>query len=177
MRRHDRTRASLIVSLACMTLLGGYDVGAEPLQASSSRSPEAERSRIIDGSKVTLQYVASVPGSTGIDYGNVSEFIQGQHEIFPAVEREVVGMKPGEEKKVELTPAEGFGPHDDGKTMNIPKTLLPFGTKAGDILRNNAGELATVAEVADTTAVLDYNHPLAGKPLVVQLKILKVENP
>jgi len=177
MRRHDRTRASLIVSLACMTLLGGYDVGAEPLQASSSRSPEAERSRIIDGSKVTLQYVASVPGSTGIDYGNVSEFIQGQHEIFPAVEREVVGMKPGEEKKVELTPAEGFGPHDDGKKMNIPKTLLPFRTKAGDILRNNAGELATVAEVADTTAVLDYNHPLAGKPLVVQLKILKVENP
>jgi len=177
MRRHDRTRASLIVSLACMTLLGGYDVGAEPLQASSSRSPEAERSRIIDGSKVTLQYVASVPGSTGIDYGNVSEFIQGRHEIFPAVEREVVGMKPGEEKKVELTPAEGFGPHDDGKKMNIPKTLLPFGTKAGDILRNNAGELATVAEVADTTAVLDYNHPLAGKPLVVQLKILKVENP
>jgi FKBP-type peptidyl-prolyl cis-trans isomerase 2 len=160
-----------------MTLLGGYDVGAEPLQASSSRSPEAESSRIIDGSKVTLQYVASVPGSTGIDYGNVSEFIQGRHEIFPALEREVVGMKPGEEKKVELTPAEGFGPHDDGKKMNIPKTLLPFGTKAGDILRNNAGELATVAEVADTTAVLDYNHPLAGKPLVVQLKILKVENP
>jgi FKBP-type peptidyl-prolyl cis-trans isomerase 2 len=177
MRRHDRTRASLIVSLACMTLLGGYDVGAEPLQASSSRSPEAESSRIIDGSKVTLQYVASVPGSTGIDYGNVSEFIQGRHEIFPALEREVVGMKPGEEKKVELTPAEGFGPHDDGKKMNIPKILLPFGTKAGDILRNNAGELATVAEVADTTAVLDYNHPLAGKPLVVQLKILKVENP
>jgi FKBP-type peptidyl-prolyl cis-trans isomerase 2 len=160
-----------------MTLLGGYDVGAEPLQASSSHSPEAESSRIIDGSKVTLQYVASVPGSTGIDYGNVSEFIQGRHEIFPALEREVVGMKPGEEKKVELTPAEGFGPHDDGKKMNIPKTLLPFGTKAGDILRNNAGELATVAEVADTTAVLDYNHPLAGKPLVVQLKILKVENP
>jgi FKBP-type peptidyl-prolyl cis-trans isomerase 2 len=177
MRRHDRTRASLIVSLACMTLLGGYDVGAEPLQASSSRYSEAESSRIIDGSKVTLQYVASVPGSTGIDYGNVSEFIQGRHEIFPALEREVVGMKPGEEKKVELTPAEGFGPHDDGKKMNIPKTLLPFGTKAGDILRNNAGELATVAEVADTTAVLDYNHPLAGKPLVVQLKILKVENP
>ena len=177
MRRHDRTRASLIVSLACMTLLGGYDVGAEPLQARSSRSPEAESSRIIDGSKVTLQYVASVPGSTGIDYGNVSEFIQGRHEIFPALEQQVVGMKPGEEKQVELTPAEGFGPHDDGKKMNIPKTLLPFGTKAGDVLRNNAGALATVAEVADTTAVLDYNHPLAGKPLVVQLKILKVENP
>jgi FKBP-type peptidyl-prolyl cis-trans isomerase 2 len=177
MRRHDLTRASLMVNLACMTLLGGYCVGAEPLQASSSRSPEVDSSRIVEGSKVTLQYVATVPGSTGIDYGNVSEFTQGRHEIFPALEQEVVGMTPGEVKKVELSPEEGFGPHDDGKKMNIPKTLVPFGTKAGDVLKNDVGELATVAELSDTTAVLDYNHPLAGKPLVVQLKILKVENP
>jgi len=177
MRRPDRTRASLIVSLACMTLLGGYGVGAEPPQASSSRSPEAERSRIVEGSKVTLQYVATVPGSTEIDYGEVSEFIQGRHEIFPALEQEVVGMKPGEEKTVELSPAEGFGPHDNGKKVNVPKTELPPGVEEGDVLQNNLGGFATVAEVADTTAVLDYNHPLAGKPLVVQLKILKVENP
>ncbi|HSQ92161.1 MAG TPA: FKBP-type peptidyl-prolyl cis-trans isomerase, partial [Nitrospiraceae bacterium] len=111
------------------------------------------------------------------DYGNVSEFVQGRHEVFPALEREVVGMKPGEEKKVTLSPEEAFGPHDDRKTLKIPKQLLPLGTKAGDVLRNDAGELATVAEVADTLAVLDYNHPLAGKPLVVKLKILKVENP
>ena len=177
MRRHDLTRASLIVSVACMTLLGGYGVGAEPPQASSSPSPAAESSRIIEGSKVILQYVATVPGSTEIDYGNVSEFIQGRHEIFPALEQEVVGMKPGEEKKVELSPAEGFGPHDDRKKMEIPKTLLPLGSKEGDIVENDLGDFATVAEVSDTTAVLDYNHPLAGKPLVVQLKILKVENP
>jgi len=177
MRRHDLTKANLVLSLACMTLFGGYGIGAKSSQTGSCRSPETESSRIVDGSKVTLQYVATVPGSTGIDYGNVSEFIQGRHEIFPALEQQVVGMKPGEEKQVELSPAEGFGPHDDGKKMNIPKTLLPFGTKAGDVLRNNAGALATVAEVADTTAVLDYNHPLAGKPLVVQFKILKVENP
>jgi len=44
-------------------------------------------------------------------------------------------------------------------------------------VRNDAGELATVEAVGDFMAVLDYNHPLAGKPLVVQLKILKVENP
>jgi FKBP-type peptidyl-prolyl cis-trans isomerase 2 len=177
MRRHDLTRVSLTVSLACMTLLGNSCVGAEPLQANSSRSQEAESSRIVDGSTVTLQYVASVSGSTGIHYGNVSQFIEGRHEIFPTVEREVVGMKPGEEKIVELSPSEGFGPHDDGKKLNIPKTLLPFGAKAGDVFRNDAGELATLAEVSDTAAVLDYNHPLAGKPVVMQLKILKVENP
>ena len=61
--------------------------------------------------------------------------------------------------------------------MRCPKTLLPPGVKEGDVVQNDLGDFATVAEVSDTTAVLDYNHPLAGKPLVVQLKILKVENP
>ena len=177
MRRHDRIRASLMVSLACTTLLGGYGVGAEPLQANSSRSQKAESVRIVEGSKVTLQYVATVPGSTGIDYGNISEFIQGRHEIFPALEQEVVGMKPGDEKQVELSPAEGFGTHDEGKKMSVPKTLLPPGVKEGDVVQNDLGHFATVAEVSDSMAVLDYNHPLAGKPLVVQVKILKVENP
>jgi FKBP-type peptidyl-prolyl cis-trans isomerase 2 len=177
MRRHDRTRVSLMVSIACMTLLGGYGVGAEPLQADSSRSQEAESVRIVEGSKVTLQYVATVPGSTGIDYGNISEFVQGRHEIFPALEQEVEGMKPGDEKQVELSPAEGFGTHDEGKKMSVPKTLLPPGVREGDVVQNDLGHFATVAEVSERMAVLDYNHPLAGKPLVVQVKILKVESP
>ena len=127
--------------------------------------------------KSPCKYVATVPGSTGIDYGNISEFIQGRHEIFPALEQEVVGMKPGDEKQVELSPAEGFGTHDEGKKMSVPKTLLPPGVKEGDVVQNDLGHFATVAEVSDSMAVLDYNHPLAGKPLVVQVKILKVENP
>jgi FKBP-type peptidyl-prolyl cis-trans isomerase 2 len=179
MRRHGLTKAGfIIVILSCTVLLGEYGIGAKTLpQTNSLRSQAGEPSQIVEGSKVTLQYVARVPGSDGIDYGNISEFIQGRHEIFPALEREVIGMKAGEEKSVQLSPEEGFGPHDDGKKLNVPKTILPFGAREGDILRNDIGELATVAEVSDTTAVLDYNHPLAGKPLVVQVKILKVENP
>jgi FKBP-type peptidyl-prolyl cis-trans isomerase 2 len=177
MRRHDYTKASLIVSFACMTLFGGYVLGAKLPQASSTRFPEAESSRVVEGSTVTLQYVATVPVSTGIDYGNVSEFIQGRPEIVRALEEEIVGMKPGDEKTVGLSPEEGFGTHDDGKTMNIQKNLLPPGVEEGDVVQNALGDFAMVVEVSDTTAVLDYNHPLAGKPLVVQLKIIKVENP
>ena len=178
MRRHGLTKTSFIlVSLACMALLGEFSFGAKIPPISTSRPHTAETPHIVDGSKVTLQYVARVPDSTGIDYGNISEFIQGRHEIFPALEREVVGMRPGEGKSVRLSPEEGFGPHDDEKKLNIPKTLLPLGAKKGDILQNDVGELATVADLSDTNALLDYNHPLAGKPLVVEVKILKVENP
>lgn len=175
-RQHLR-KAGTMVSLACLALLGSYGVGAEPLPADSSPPQTAATSQIVEGSKVTLQYMTRVPGSEGIDYGNISEFTQGQHEIFPAVEREIVGMKAGEEKSVRLSPEEGFGPHDDRKKLNIPKKLLPSGAKEGDVLQNDAGELATVAEISERRAVLDYNHPLAGKQLVVQVKILKVENP
>ena len=178
MRRHGQTKMSFIVlSLACMVLLGKYSLGAQTPQIADSRLQMVDSSHIVEGSKVTLQYVARVPGSTGIDYSNISEFIQGRHEIFPALEREVVGMRPGEGKSVRLSPEEGFGPHDDEKKLNIPKTLLPLGAKKGDILQNDVGELATVADLSDTNALLDYNHPLAGKPLVVEVKILKVENP
>ena len=177
MRRHDYIKASLIVSLACMTLFVGYVLGTKPPQASSTRSPEAESSRIVEGSTATIQYVATVPVSTGIDYGNVSEFIQSRHEIVRALEHAIVGMKPGEKKTVELSPQEGFGTYDDGKTMNIPKILLPPGATKGDIVQNAQGDFATVVAIEDLMAVLDYNHPLAGKPLVVQLKVLKVENP
>jgi len=171
--------AAVVLSLGIVPAAYGLESQSvrDPFMEQATSKMDSGSDQIVEGSKVTLQYVATALGSTGTDYGNVSEFIQGRHEIFPAVEREVVGMKPGEEKKVELSPREGFGPHDDRKKLTVPKTLLPFGAKAGDVLRNDAGELATVEWVGDLMAVLDYNHPLAGKPLVVQLKILKVENP
>ena len=100
MKRHDLTTASLMISLACIASIGGYgyEAWAGPLPTNPSRSQETESSQIVEGSKVTLQYVTTVPGSTGLDYGTVSEFVQGRHEIFQTLEHEVVGMKPGEEK-------------------------------------------------------------------------------
>ena len=169
--------ASTVISLACVMSISVF--GAE---YSYSDPPETASPQIVDGSKVTVQYVFIAPGPAEMDSGivserTVSEFIQGRHQILPAVEQEVGGMKRGEEKKVELGPGEVFGPHDDRKKVNVPKSVLPFGAKEGDVLENDNGELATVAEVSETRAVLDYNHPLAGKAVVVQLKILNVEHP
>ncbi len=174
--------AAVVFSLSIVpTAFGAYGVDSQsvqdPLMEQSTNRMDSGSDQIIDGSKVTIQYVATAPCSTVTDYGNISEFIQGRHEIFPVLEREVIGMKPGEEKKVELNARERFGPHDDGTKMTVPKTLLLLGANAEDVLRNDAGELATVAEVGDVMAELDYNHPLTGNPTVVQIKILKVENP
>jgi FKBP-type peptidyl-prolyl cis-trans isomerase 2 len=131
----------------------------------------------VEGSTVTLAYQVTVSGEDEIRYEEVSEFVQGRHEIFSALEQKVAGLRAGEAKKVELTPEEGFGARDERKKMKIPKADLPTDAQAGDVVQNEQGSFATVEGVSESEAVLDYNHPLAGRPLAVQLRIVKVTNP
>jgi FKBP-type peptidyl-prolyl cis-trans isomerase 2 len=50
--------------------------------------------------------------------------------------------------------------------------------KAGDIIEDRRnGQLATISHMSETEAVMDFNHPLAGKPLLVTLTFLDVDTP
>lgn len=173
---HQPQATALAVVLTCSALSVAQSLSAAHRLSVTFSSHEAESPpQIVEGSKVTLEYQVTVPGENRIDYDDVSEFVQGRHEIFPALELKVAGMRPGEEKKVELTAEEGFGPRDERKKMKVPRTDLPADAQAGDVIQNEVGSFATVAAVSGSTAVLDYNHPLAGRPLVVQLRIVNVE--
>lgn len=156
--------AALVTLLTCLGLLWKQSVGAEPPQ-------------IIDGSSVTVFYQITVPGEYGLEVHELGQFVQGRHQLLPALERVVTGMRTGDEKKVVLSAEESFGLYDTKKKKAVPKSDLPSGTKEGDILEDRAGQLATVTQLSDRSAVVDYNHPLAGKPVVVKIKILRVDNP
>ncbi len=137
----------------------------------------AESQQIVGGSSVTVLYHITVPGQAGFEVKDVGRFVQGEHQLLPALERVVSGMKTGDEKKVELSAEEGFGPYDAKKKKAVPRENLPAGTKEGDVIEDRAGQQATVTQLSGSSAVVDYNHPLAGKPVVVKLKILRVEDP
>lgn len=110
--------AAVVLSLGMVPSAYGLEsqLDWDPSTEQATNKMDSGSDQIVEGSKVTLQYVATARGSTGTDYGNVSECIQDRHEIFPALEREVGGMKSGEENKVELSPGEGFGPHEQRKS-------------------------------------------------------------
>jgi FKBP-type peptidyl-prolyl cis-trans isomerase 2 len=167
MRTPRRAKAAIVAVGMFLAYLGLF----------SQHSFAADSPQIVDGSSVTVLYHITFQGEAGFEVKDVSRFVQGKHQLLPALEREVTGMKTGEEKKVELSAEEGFGPYDMKKQKTIPRSDLPAGTKEGEVLKDHAGQPATVSQLSDSSAVMDYNHPLAGKPLVVQLKILKVENP
>src|SRR5215813_6188668 len=142
----------------------------------SVQSVLAESPQIVEGSNVTLLYHITVPGEK-FEVRDVGQFVQGQHQLLPVLERQVTGMRTGEEKTVDLSAEEGFGPYDAKKQKAVSKNDLPIGTKEGDVLQDRAGQPAIVTHLSDDSAVMDYNHPLAGKPMHVLLRIIHVENP
>lgn len=143
----------------------------------SHHSFAAEPPRIVDGSSVIVMYRISIRGDGRSEAVYFGQFVQGHLKLLPVLEREVRGMKPGDEKKVELAPEEGFGPYDEQKKKTVPRTELPARTHEGDVVEDPTGKEMTVTQLSGKSAVVDYNHPLAGKPLSVKILILEVKDP
>lgn len=130
-----------------------------------------------DGAKVTVQYFITLRDNPTTTYSDTEQFVQGQHLIPPALEQRMAGMQPGEAKTFPLSAEEGFGPHDESRIQTIPTADLPLNAREGDTVDDDAGRTARIMRIFPETTVLDLNHPLAGKSLLVTLQIVTIENP
>ena len=109
-------------------------------------------------------------------------YTQGDRQLMAGLEDKLVGLRAGQEKKVVLKPDEAFGPVDPSAQTEVPKDALPpesLVIGAHLMARNAAGEERpiVVKEIKDKTVVVDLNHPLAGKTLVFEIKVLGIEPP
>jgi FKBP-type peptidyl-prolyl cis-trans isomerase SlyD len=138
-----------------------------------------------NGANVSLEYTLKDEGGQVLDSNkgkNPLVFTQGQQQIIRGLEKELVGMRPGEEKKVVVKPEDAYGPVVPNAQTEVPKDAIPKeGLKVGTPLmaRSGSGESrpVVVKEIKETTVVLDLNHPLAGKTLIFDVKVLGVEPP
>jgi FKBP-type peptidyl-prolyl cis-trans isomerase 2 len=132
---------------------------------------------IKDGAVVLMEFTITVPESRIVIPKNVSQFVPGHHELLPNLEKALTGMKKGEEKRVDLSSDDAFGPYDETKKGVISAEHLPPDTQPGTILTTEEGVPFVVTELSGPVASVDFNHPLAGKHLVIDVKILNVELP
>jgi FKBP-type peptidyl-prolyl cis-trans isomerase SlyD len=147
----------------------------------------AEKSKetnvVKDGTVVSLQYTLSGEDGKTIESNKGKEplkYTHGSHQIVPGLEKGLAGMKMGEEKRVKVTPEEGYGPVDPKGFQEFPKEKIPSeGLKVGSILmaKGPQGQQVPVRvhEIKEKTVVLDLNHPMAGKTLVFDVKVLDVQ--
>jgi FKBP-type peptidyl-prolyl cis-trans isomerase SlyD len=147
----------------------------------------AEKSKdanvIKDGSVVSFEYTLSSEDGKTIESNKGKaplKYTQGSRQIVPGLEKELAGMKAGDEKRVKVTPEEGYGPVDPKGFQEFPKDKIPSeGLKVGAVLMANGpgGQQIPVRvhEIKENTVVLDLNHPMAGKTLLFDIKVLDVQ--
>ena len=102
--------------------------------------------------------------------------IIGEGMLFKSLEEEVLKLKEGDTATIELPPEKAFGKRDPSKIKTISAREL---SRRGIIPRVNEeveinGQHAIIRSVGGGRVILDFNHPLAGKTLVYELKIVKV---
>jgi FKBP-type peptidyl-prolyl cis-trans isomerase 2 len=152
-------------------------LGAQQLKA------EGEGMSIQDGRKVSFDYTLTVEGEVFETTKGKEplEYIHGQGQIIPGLERELAGLVVGEEKAVTVTPDEAYGQVDPEAFQEIPKSSLPedLVPEVGMVLamRTPQGQSIPVriSQVNEDSVVLDLNHPLAGKTLNFKVKIVSIE--
>lgn len=138
---------------------------------------------ISEGSTVSIEYTLRLEDKEVVDSNVGSEpltYVHGSHQIIPGLERALEGMKIGDSKKVTVNPEEGYGPviqdaFVEVKKEQIPQDALKVDTQLQGRDANGRDFTARVAEIKDTTVVLDFNHPLAGRTLFFDVKVLEIE--
>jgi FKBP-type peptidyl-prolyl cis-trans isomerase SlyD len=136
-------------------------------------------SAIQEGAVVSIEYTLTDDAGAVIDT-NVGKaplsYIHGAGQIVRGLERELNGLKVGDRKKVQVKPEDGYGPTNEKAFQEIPREGIPLeAQKAGTMLMSKSPDgraiPVRVHEVKETTVVVDFNHPLAGKTLHFDVKI------
>lgn len=107
-------------------------------------------------------------------------FVLGDGQIIPSLEQAILKMSQGESKTIRLSANRAFGPYcnDMIYTINreqLPKDLQPeIGQEFQINLANGSTKTTKVTKVSETSITLDANHPLAGKDLVFDIKLIEI---
>jgi len=137
---------------------------------------------IKDGSKVSIHYTLTVEGEV-VDSSQGREplnYKQGSGQIIPGLENQLVGLKQGEKKSVDIVPEDAYGPHQSEAVQTVPRQAFEDSKhlKVGDLVNGEFQDQtfqATITAVSDEEIILDMNHPLAGKTLHFDIEVITVE--
>ena len=134
------------------------------------------------GDHVRVQYFAPPKrGETARRPGRtVLEFTVGSGEVIPGISLGVVGMAAGERKQLVLRPEEGYGVVRRQLIKEIPRKRFPglelrVGKRLATVNASGQRRRVKVVEIKPFSVVVDGNHPLAGKVLNVEIRLISLK--
>jgi FKBP-type peptidyl-prolyl cis-trans isomerase SlpA len=140
------------------------------------------------GSFLTLHYrLADPAGAAVIDTfaDKPATLSLGTGQLAPALEERLLGLAEGDHRTFEVPPGEAFGERNPDLLQRVARRLLaelgdPDETYTpGDVVQfptpDGQGSYAGVVRECGTDWVLfDFNHPLAGRPVIFEVQLIGV---
>jgi peptidylprolyl isomerase len=108
------------------------------------------------------------------------QFTIGKGQTIPGFEEAILGMDEGEEKKSTVPMEKAFGPRQEDNIVVVGKEKFPrdINIEVGQQLQIQSGDgrksLVRIADLSEDLVTLDANHPLAGKNLIFNIKLLEI---
>lgn len=142
--------------------------------------------QITKDSVVSLEYRLHLGDGKIIDESDPDDllvYLQGHEQIVPGLEKALEGKTVGESLQVQVSPEEGYGPHDPDGVEEVPREEFPpdLELKEGGVVTatDEDGDDVDflVKEVRKDTVLVDFNHPLAGKTLHFEVTVKGVRAP
>ena len=134
---------------------------------------------------VTVEYTATLADGSlfdqSKDYDKPVSFTIGNQEVLIGLEKTVIGMHKGEQKKVLLSPETAYGLSNPQKIELIPLDNFPSGSRlrVGMSLpakdsSNGEQVQGRIMNITEEGVLVDFNHPLAGESLWMDVTVKEI---
>jgi peptidylprolyl isomerase len=133
------------------------------------------------GDTVKIHYTGRLDNGIVFDSSNERkpmQFVIGKNRVITGLKEAVTGMAVGESKTVRITAGEAFGPWRKDAVKVINRNQCPLDVQVGQNLAMTDKDIrttvVTVVDISESNVTLDTNHPLAGKDLTLDIKLLEI---
>ncbi len=105
-------------------------------------------------------------------------FTVGDGEVIPGLDEGVRGLAVGEEATIRVPPSEAYGPHREERVREYDResfeAMVGEPPTIGLHVEAQNDLHGDVTAIASDTVEVDFNHELAGRTLVFELRVLDV---
>jgi peptidylprolyl isomerase len=156
--------------------------------AVTKKTAVAKPTVAVAGHMVSVEYTGTLSNGEEFDSsknnGPIS-FIIGSQQVIKGFDDAVVGMKVDQSKKFNIKKEDAYGDVNPQLLHKIPSDKIPEDirkqVKVGGflVMQSPVGQQipAKVKSITDNEITLDLNHPLAGKDLTFDIKIVDISVP
>ncbi len=105
-------------------------------------------------------------------------FTVGAGRMIKGFDSGVVGMAASEEKTLTLPPEDAYGLNREDRVQTVPiEELSAAGITPviGEKLTTSYGQVGNITDITNTSVVIDFNHRLAGKTLIFDVRIVSID--